>query len=234
MSQAVGARRRRGRFRRWLLVDPTRASAGEVQGPHTEPSTAHQRTWWQVMCLTGLDYYSTLGYQPGIAALAAGLLSPIATLVLVAVTLLGALPVYRRVAQESPHGQGSIAMLERILPRWTGKLVVLALLGFAATDFIITITLSAADAGAHILENPYVPKAVHGLQILITLVLIGLLGAVFLKGFREAIGIAVLLVGVYLTLNLAVMLVSLAYVARHPHLVSHWASALHDQHPTIF
>lgn len=181
------------------------------------------------MCLTGLDYFSTLGYQPGIAALAVGLLSPVATVVLVVVTLVGALPVYRRVAQESPHGQGSIAMLERLLPFWKGKLMVLILLGFAATDFVITMTLSAADATAHIVENPHVREVLSGYEVPITLGLLAVLGGVFLKGFREAIGVAVVLVAVYLAMNVVVVAVGLWQVATTPHVVSDWATALTAQ-----
>jgi hypothetical protein len=182
------------------------------------------------MCLTGLDYFSTLGYQPGIAVLAAGLLSPLATVVLVLVTLAGALPVYRRVAEESFHGEGSIAMLERLLSFWKGKLFVLTLLGFAATDFLITITLSAADATAHVMENPHVPAALHGHEVGITLLLIALLGVVFLKGFTEAIGVAVVLVGVYLALNVVVVGVSFAHLADDSHVVTDWTTGLTSQH----
>ena len=187
------------------------------------------RPWYQVLCLTGVDYFSTLGYQPGIAFLAAGLLSPVATLILVVFTLVAALPTYSRVAEESPHGQGIIAMLERLLPRWRGKLFVLALLGFAATSWIITITLSAADATAHIVENPYFPHALEhnrAVDIALTVVLIGILGGVFLKGFKEAIGIAVVLVAVYLGLNLVVLVKTLGEVGASPHYVSDWLDAL--------
>lgn len=182
------------------------------------------------MCLTGVDYFSTLGYQPAIAAVAAGLLSPMATIVLVALTLLGALPVYRRVAKESFKGSGSIAMLEHLLPWWAGKIFVLVLLGFAATDFMITITLSAADAAAHAIENPFAPAWLHGNEVLVTLALVTLLAIVFLRGFREAINIAVLLVGVYLVLNLVVIGVSLGHIAGHPLVVGDWWSALTAQH----
>ncbi|MGW4440673.1 amino acid transporter [Streptomyces sp. NPDC004596] len=224
------------RLRAWMLEGLSdMGKEGGHTGPHAVPEAPHRgQRWWRVMCLTGVDYFSTLGYQPGIAALAAGLLSPIATIVLVIVTLAGALPVYRRVAEESPHGEGSIAMLERLLSFWQGKLFVLTLLGFAATDFLITITLSAADASTHLVENPHLTSALHGHQMVITLFLVALLGAVFLKGFLEAIGVAVALVGVYLALNLVVVITGLWHVLTAGHLVADWGSALIAQHGNVF
>jgi hypothetical protein len=180
------------------------------------------------MCLTGVDYFSTLGYQPSIAFLAAGYLSPFATLILVLLTLFGALPVYNRIAALSPHGQGSLSVLEERLPRWRGKAFVLCLLGFAATDFVITITLSAADATEHIVENPFVPAWIHH-NVLVTLVLVAILGAIFLRGFREAIWLAVGLVFTYLALNVIVIGGELIKLVQHPTLVADWQRNLFTQ-----
>lgn len=232
MSEFVAPQQQYSGFKRWLFEGQTK----ESEGPHgTQTQQRHQHSWWQVMCLTGVDYFSTLGYQPGIAFLAAGMLSPIATCILVMLTLFGALPIYSRVAAESPHGEGSISMLANLLSRWKGKLFVLILLGFVATDFIITITLSAADATAHVLENPYVHQLFtrqawniesHTWAIGVTLLLVALLGAVFLKGFKEAIGIAVFLVGVYLLLNMVVVGRGLYEVLTHPQHFPEWTSKL--------
>lgn len=227
---------RGNRLRAWMLEGLSDMGKGRPSRPaEPAPDAAHQgQPWYRVMCLTGVDYFSTLGYQPGIAALAAGLLSPIATIVLVIVTLAGALPVYRRVAEESPHGEGSIAMLSRLLSFWKGKLFVLTLLGFAATDFLITITLSAADASTHLVENPHLESALHDKQVLITMILIALLGAVFLKGFLEAIGVAVALVGTYLTLNVVVVVTGVWQVLTEGHVVTDWTSALTQEHGNVF
>ncbi|WP_329176643.1 APC family permease [Streptomyces sp. NBC_01477] len=231
----------RGRLRAWLLEGLSDMAKHQHQQPGDEGRGAgegpvvHQgQRWWRVMCLTGVDYFSTLGYQPGIAALAAGLLSPIATVVLVIVTLAGALPVYRRVAEESPHGAGSVSMLERLLSFWQGKLFVLALLGFAATDFLITITLSAADASTHLVENPHFTASLGSHQLVITLILIALLGAVFLKGFLEAIGVAVVLVGIYLALNVVVVVDGLWHVLTAAHLVTDWTHGLTAERGNVF
>src|SRR5215217_1479882 len=211
------------RLNLWLFKGSTQDTA------HATPHKQHPR--WQVMCLTGVDYFSTLGYQPGIAFLAAQALSPIATLILVLLTLFGALPIYNRVAEESPHGEGSISMLEHQLSRWKGKLFVLVLLGFVATDFIITITLSAADATAHVIENPFTPQILRH-QIGVTLALIAVLGIIFLRGFKEAIGIAVVLVCVYLFLNTIVIGFGVYQLATHPYHFPEWKQALFT-HPSV-
>lgn len=189
----------------------------------------HQQPWYLVIWLTGVDYFSTLGYQPGIALLAAGVISPIATAVLVAVTLFGALPIYGQVSGRSYVGQGSIAMLENILPGWAGRLMVLVLLGFAATDFVITMTLSAADAATHAAENPYLHPLLGHKREQITLVLLALLAGVFLKGFKEAIRLATAVCIPYLVLNVIVLVRASFEVLQHPIVWDGWKHALRLQ-----
>ncbi|MFN0007157.1 MAG: hypothetical protein ACKVXR_04550 [Planctomycetota bacterium] len=208
----------RTRFGRWLRAEG---------GPGQEAQAREQpQRWTRVLWLTGVDYFSTLGYQPGIALLAAGALSPIATTLLVALTLLGAVPVYAQVARRSWAGQGSIAMLESLLPGWWGKLVVLGLLGFAATDFVITMTLSAADAAEHAVHNPLLHGMLGDAQMSVTLVLLALLAVVFLLGFREAIRLATMIAIPYLLVNVVVIGAGIVEILRRPELIEAWTGDL--------
>lgn len=206
-------------FGRWLARGPSTDEEAHATQEESHP-------WYRVIWLTGVDYFSTLGYQPGIALLAAGALAPIATAILVLVTLLGALPVYAQVAKRSYAGQGSIAMLENLLTGWKSKIFVLILLGFAATDFVITMTLSSADAAKHAIENPFSHALLGDHQILVTLMLLVIMAVIFLIGFSEAIHLATLATLPYLFLNLIVLLRCLWEVLTHPSLIPDWSRTL--------
>src|SRR6266545_1861922 len=160
-ATAVVDRKSISSFKKWFLEGQVK----EVEGPHEKEGQHHTHSWWQVMCLTGVDYFSTLGYQPSIAFV-------------------------------------------------------------VATDFIITITLSAADATAHIVDNPFAPPFLHDHRVAVTLLLVSVLGGVFLKGFKEAIGLAVLLVASYLLLNLVIVGVGMYEILIHPQTLSAWKNAM--------
>ncbi len=212
-----GPKERRNPIARWLF-----------RGRRLDVIEEHGSThpWYVVLWLTGVDHFSTLGYQPGIALLAAGALSPAATALLVAVTLFCALPMYAQVAGRSFVGLGSIAMLENLFQGWGGKLLVLSLLGFAATGFVVTITLSAADAALHAIENPYLRPIIGESRLLVTIVLLAGLAALFLRGFNEAIGLAAFVAVPYLLLNATVLLICLTVIGADPKLLGNWRSAL--------
>jgi hypothetical protein len=185
-----------GGLARWLLKHQV-----QPPGPAALATHAEQHAWWKVMSLTGVDYFSSLAYVPAIATAAAGAVSPLATLLIVALTLLGMLPMYRRVAKESPHGAGSVAMLEELLPFWRG-------------------------ATLHVVENPRAPQFLHGHEVLITVVLLLILGGVFVLGFSEAVTVAIPLVAVFLGLNAVVIAVGVVEVLTTPSTVSGWITAL--------
>jgi hypothetical protein len=206
-----------------------------VSSPATENQAhpQHHYAWWLIMCLCGVDYFSTLGYQPSIAFEGAGTLAPIATLILVLVTLLGALPIYCHVAAETPDGVGSVGMIERMFSGWTAKIAVLVLVGFAATDFVITKTLSAADAAAHLISNPlyagHVPGFMQG-QMAVTMFLLVLLGGMFLKGYGEVVGLATILVVAYIGLTAVIVAAGVWYLIGHPTLLPQWLSQIAAGH----
>jgi len=249
-------------------LSPTSGESGrpKTNQAHKGSGTHHPQTFWLwAMCLTGVDYFSTLGYQPSIAFSATGYLCPLATIAVVLVTLFGALPIYSFVARYSHEGMGSLGLLSSQIKGWQGKIIVLVLLGFAATDFVITKTLSAADAAAHLINNPVWqssdPEKAKNLlderlaaqiaewhllseekkselrvelegrerepiQLGITCGLLLLLGFMFLRGFREVIGLAVTITVVYLVLNAIILGFCVEHLVNNPELISDWINRL--------
>ena len=151
-----------------------------------------------------------------------------ATIILVLVTLFGALPIYWHVCGRSHTGQGSIGMLARLLSGWPGKIMILVLLGFAATDFVITKTLSSADAAVHLIQNPHWPvpptddAEATGQAIQVTSFLLLLLGASFMRGFREVIGLAVVIVFVYWCSAQSSSVPGSIHLVEHPEQFAAW------------
>jgi hypothetical protein len=209
-----------------------------------KPAAGVEHFWFGVLCLLGLDYFSTLAYQPSITFSVAGRLGPLATVVVVCATMLGALPVYCYLAGRSPAGKGSLGLLERFVRGWRGKTLVLILLGFAATDFIMLKTLSLADAAVHLLQSPAprwkgaleqgvdnVRDLARGFldeeycarcndQLLATLV-IGVISFIFWyilrRGFnRNVVVLAMPIVGLYMTLTGLIIGGGVWHLANHP------------------
>lgn len=238
-------------------IDPggggaSRCGSGD---PGTLPGAPAPSPWPAVLCLIGLDYFSTLAYQPSMAFEAAGRVAPFGTIVVVLVTLFAALPVYAYVAGRSPDGHGSLGLLERWVRGWKGKTLILVLLGFIATDFVITKTISAADAAEHIIASPLWGRCLDALaslddvlrpsfsppflrsvldvwdrQLVVTVILL-LLGfafwAFFRLGFtRRVIQLAVFVVAAYLLLNAIVIGSGLWHLRTHPEVLQSWFNAV--------
>src|SRR5580698_9789655 len=129
-------------------------SSSNSSAPPSSRSPQYRAAWPWVLCVIGLDYLSTLAYQPSVAFGAAGRLAPLVTILVAAVTMFLALPIYLYIAGRSPHGGGSTALLERCIPGWYGKLLLLVLLAFGAVDLVFTRTFSAAAAAEHITRSP--------------------------------------------------------------------------------
>lgn len=220
-------------------------SASHIRPPVT-PSG-----WWLVLGLVGLDYFSTLAYLPSIMVGHAGALAPLAALFMVLVTLAIVLPVYAYVVGRSPQGQGATGLLERALPGWGGKLVVLVLLGFVAADFVLTRSLSTADASTHVLANPHWHEVVEqsvpsdkqvsdwlgpriwkhvapywtrqlGLTLGLSVLAFGFLWLLHGGFTRKILWLALAVTAAYLIVSGIVIASGLIYLARHRELIEQW------------
>jgi hypothetical protein len=212
-------------------------------------------SWLLVLCLVGLDYFSTLAYLPSIAVEAAGSLAPLAILAVVVVTLFAAVPVYWYVVGRSPHGHGATGLLEKLVHGWFGKAAILVLLGFIGTDFVLTRSLSTADATTHLIHNPFwkndvewiahnkdtlrgwLPAFLQGRffdfwneQLVITL-LLSVLGFVFwalLQGRFTPwfMRLAAVVVVTYLLLTAFILGSGVFYFVQHPEIIHTWWSVI--------
>lgn len=213
--------------------------------------------WWIILCLVGLDYFSSLAYLPSIATTyAEGVrdLAPLTGVGVALVTLLAALPAYWYVVGRSPHGKGGIGLLEQRTEGWSGKLLVLVLLGFLATDFVLTRTLSVSDAATHVIKNPYYEQLAWGRetfralfqgdwgarlqellkeQLVVTIVLsisaFGLYHYLIHTLSRGFVSLAVMIVVGYLVCNGIVILSGLLYLQENPQLIREWQARLLEQ-----
>jgi hypothetical protein len=223
-----------------------------------KPASLHTCGWWAVLCLVGLDYFSTLAYLPSIAVTDIRALAPLAACGVVAVTLFAALPVYLYVVGRSADGRGATGLLERNVHGWRGKLLILVLLGFVATDFVITRTLSVSDASTHILANPFwqqhsqwvtenrevvrgwFPGALQGrffdfwseqllLTLLLTILAFGLYFYLARGLSRGFLRTAVVVVVLYLGLTAVVVGSGLNYLNGHPEQIAEWRGQVERQ-----
>jgi hypothetical protein len=238
------------------MTTPTQQPALAVEPPPLDlparrrPEEHH---WLWVMCLLGLDYFSTLAYQPSLTYELTGRLGPIATLIVVLVTLFGALPIYAILAARSPRGEGSLGLLERLVRGWRGKTLILVLLGFAATDFTMLKAISLADASVHLLDNTlFRGDALRGAiawvndyfttttatgpwlddQLAVTL-LLGVVGFFFWfllrRGFnRNVFYVSVPLIGAYLALNGMLLGAGVWRLLQDPDLIHTWLHQLQE------
>ncbi len=214
--------------------------------------------WWVILCLVGLDYFSSIAYLPSIAAAHVRELSgftnlstehvralgPVAALGVVVITLFGALPIYLYVVGHSPHGKGGIGLLEHRASGWAGKLLILALLGFVAADFVLTRSLSTSDAAVHVLGNTYyqqhaswlfktwlpgqIPFLNEQLGVSLALAVLAFGFYFFLVGqlSRGLLGLAVAVVVFYLAVNAAVFAAAWSHIQANWGLVTQWENNL--------